>query len=271
MTSVAAYIPSRRRGSCAADSPVVTCRRLVVGYNGRAIGLPPIDFSLKHHQLCAVVGRNGAGKTTWFRTLLGLLPPVAGQIETCSAELPMAYIPQRASLDGIVPLRASEVVAQGFLRGRQALRPVIGGGAARDRVDWALSEMGAAELGAKAFRELSEGQKQRVLMARLLASAPEMAVLDEPTAAMDEVAERETLELIDKLRREHDLAVMLVSHHLRVVRAFADQVVFLDSDGQRVVAGPAAEVFAHPAFASRYGPSDALDAIGRPRDRGACP
>lgn len=237
--------------ACASGMPMIHCHDLVVGYGGRAL-LPPIDLTILHGALCAVVGRNGSGKTTWFRTLLGLLPPVAGQVKTCSTDLPMAYIPQRLRLDPIVPLRACDVVAMGLDRGRSCFRPRPGR-AARRLVAWALHEMEAADLATQPFRNLSEGQKQRVLMARLLCSQPQLAVLDEPTAAMDEVAERETLQLIDKLRREHGLTVLIVSHHLPVVGRFADQVLFLDRDSQAVVAGPPRQVFEHPAFLARYG------------------
>jgi zinc transport system ATP-binding protein len=225
-----------------------------VGYGGTAL-LPAIDFTLDHGALCAVVGRNGAGKTTWFRTLLGLLPPVGGRIEACTEPLPVGYIPQRAQLDPIVPLRARDVVAMGLERGSSFLRPGLGR-QGHQRVERALSQMEAADLARRPFRQLSEGQKQRVLMARLLAGGPELAVLDEPTAAMDEVAERQTLELIDRLRREHDLAVLMVSHHLPVVGNFADQVVFLDREAQVVLAGPPRQVFADPAFQARYGRSE---------------
>ena len=230
---------------------LMTVRGLQVGYAGRAL-LPPLDFSLDHGELCAVVGRNGAGKTTLFRTLLGLLPPVGGEISTCGPQMPMAYIPQRAKLDPIAPLRARDVVAMGLERGRSYLRPLLGGDA-RERVDRAMAGMGALDLAYVPFSSLSEGQKQRVLMARLLASDPELAVLDEPTAAMDEVAELETLELIHKLRGEYGLAVLIVTHHLPMLRRFADKVLFLDRVAQQVVAGPPAEVFDHPAFRARYG------------------
>ena len=231
--------------------PLLTVRGLRVGYKGRAL-LPPIDFTLDHGELCAVVGRNGAGKTTLFRTLLGLLPPVGGEIVTCRPDTPLAYIPQRARLDPIVPLRARDVVAMGLDRGRSYLRPWQGGDA-EARIGRALDGMGASALACHPFRDLSEGQKQRVLMARLLVSDPELAVLDEPTAAMDEVAELETMELIHKLREAYGLAVLMVTHHLPVLRRFADKVVFLDRDSQNVVAGPPGEVFGHPAFAARYG------------------
>ena len=236
---------------CCQDDPVLMCRSLVVGYGGDGL-LPPIDFRLCHNQLCAVVGRNGAGKTTLFRTILGLQPPVSGSMSACKEPLPMAYIPQRARFDPIVPLLARDVVAMGLERGRSYLSPWPGAAAAR-QVTWALDEMGAAELAGLPYRELSEGQKQRVLMARLLAGRPELAVLDEPTAAMDEVAERQTMELIRDLCTTHNVAVLIVSHHLPVVSRYADQMVFLDREHQNVVTGRPAEVFAHPAFEARYG------------------
>lgn len=242
----------------------MTCRDLVVGYGGKPL-LPPINFTIFHHQLCAVVGRNGAGKTTWFRTLLGLLPSVGGQLSTCRPDLPMAYIPQRSQLDPIVPLRARDLVAQGLERGRHYLRPLL----SRDeqqRVSWALQEMGAADLGRMQFAQLSEGQKQRVLMARLLCSQPELAVLDEPTAAMDAVAERETLQLIDNLRRDYGLAILIVSHHLPVVSLFADQVIFFDRASQNVVAGQPETVFDDPVFRAHYG-DEATQALRASRER----
>ena len=236
---------------CCEGHPLLTCTGLRVGYGGKSL-LPPINLTLDHGELCAVVGRNGAGKTTLFRTLLGLLPPVAGEVKTCRPETPLSYIPQRSRLDPIAPLRARDVVAMGLERGSSFLRPGHGN-AGRKRVDRALEGMDAADLGRQHFSSLSEGQKQRVLMARLLAGDPELAVLDEPTAAMDEVAEQETLELIHRLRHEFGLAVLMVTHHLPVLRRFADKLLFLDRDAQKVVAGTPSEVFDHPAFQARYG------------------
>jgi zinc transport system ATP-binding protein len=234
----------------ATGQPLLSCRQLVVGYHGQPL-LPPIDLCLNRGELWAVTGRNGAGKTTWFRTLLGLLPPVSGEVKVCDATLALGYIPQRTHLDSIMPLRAWDVVAMGVERGRSYLRPFYSRDERR-RVESVIEELGAQELAPRLFAQLSEGQKQRVLIARLLASHPDLAVLDEPTAAMDEVAERETLELIDRLRKNHGLAILLVSHHLPVVSHFADRVVFLDRDSRSVVAGTPQSVFAHPAFKARY-------------------
>jgi zinc transport system ATP-binding protein len=186
-----------------AGEVLLRCERLRVGHGGRAI-LPPVDLELRRAEFVAVVGRNGAGKTTWFRTLLGLLPPVSGGV-VARPGLRLSYVPQRAQLDALCPLLVHEVVAMGALRGLSFARP-----GARDSqlVARALERTNAAALAAHPYRALSEGQKQRVLLARLYASDPELALLDEPTSAMDFVAEREALDLIAALRAERGTTVV---------------------------------------------------------------
>lgn len=234
----------------AAGKPLLHCRNLVVGYEGKPL-LPTIDTLICRGELWAVVGRNGAGKTTFFRTLLGLLRPISGEIIHCASPLALGYIPQRSQLDPLVPLRAWDVVAMGIERGQSFFRPFLSRSERRE-VARAIAEMGAEDLAHQPFSSLSEGQKQRVLMARLVAGHPALALLDEPTAAMDQIAEKETLELIHQLRLDHGMAVLIVSHHLPVVSRFADRVIFLDRDAEAVVAGLPTEVFQHSAFRARY-------------------
>ena len=199
-----------------------------------------------------MIGRNGAGKSTWIRTLLGLLPPVSGAIHRQPADLPLAYIPQRSSYDPIVPLQAETVVRMGLERGHSFLRP----GFARrreDRVAAAMAAADCAELRGHCFRTLSEGQKQKVLLARVLAGDPAIAFFDEPTAAMDVVAEAEALAQLDALRRERGIGLVVVSHFLEVAARHADAVVFLDRDDQVVLVGTPDEVLADDRFVARYG------------------
>jgi zinc transport system ATP-binding protein len=226
------------------------CQKLRVGISGRAI-LPAIDMAVSAGQFWAVVGRNGAGKTTWLKTLLGLLPPVSGRVLS-AGDVRVSYLPQRSGLDDLYPLLAREVVSLGAERGWSFLGGV---GARRhaDKVERALAEVGAQELAERPFRSLSEGQKQRVLFARLVAGDAEVAILDEPTSAMDRVAEREAFELIRKLQADHGLAVLVVSHYLSIVREFADRALLLDADAEQVVVGTPQQVFEHPAFRKRYG------------------
>ncbi len=226
------------------------CRNLCVGIGGRRL-LPPLDLTIRAGEFWAVVGRNGAGKTTWLRTLLGLLPPIEGKVRSASG-VRVSYLPQRSGMDDLYPLTAREVVSIGAERGWSFLGG-LGARRRQDKVEQALAEVGAAELAERPFRRLSEGQKQRVLFARLAAADAEVAILDEPTSAMDKVAEKEAFELISTLRDKHGLAVLVVSHYLSIVSQFADRAILLDSDSQQVISGAPSDVFAHPAFRARYG------------------
>jgi zinc transport system ATP-binding protein len=231
------------------DDVLLECRNVVVGHRGTAL-LPPIELAIRPGELWAVIGRNGSGKTTWLRTLLGLLPPVSGAVVP-ARPLRLSYLPQRQAIDELYPLLSRDVVAMGLARGRSVF-----GWPSRDtrpRVARALAQVGAAELAERPFRQLSEGQKQRVLFARVAAAEPDLAVLDEPTSAMDLVAEREAYEVLKRLQRDSRVALVVVSHFLGLAETYADRVLLLDRDTPAVVTGSPREVLVHESFQKRYG------------------
>ncbi len=229
---------------------LLRCDNLVVGH---AEGLlPPISLEIRRGQLWSVVGRNGAGKSTWLKTMLGMLPPIAGKVDRIVSRDRLAYVGQRASLDSIVPLEAREIVMWGRLRGWSFAR-MFPSAADRDAVAAALVQAEASDLAHRRYSELSEGQKQRVLFARMLATDADVVFLDEPTAAMDMVAEREVMERLAGLARERNRAVVIVSHYIGLVRRYADRMLFLDADSQIVIAGEVDAVASEPAFERRYG------------------
>jgi zinc transport system ATP-binding protein len=227
--------------------PPNRCVRLEVGYGSKAL-LPPIDIDIKPGEFLALIGRNGSGKTTLFRTMLGLLPPVAGAVEK-RAGVQIGYVRQRLAFDDIYPVTAAEVVEMGAMRQARSFLPW---GQSPKEVSSALEEVGAAHLKAREFRTLSEGQKQRVLLARMIVGRPDLALLDEPTAAMDAVAEHEAMSLLDAIRKHHNMAMIVVSHHLPVARKWAERVLFVDSEARTVLIGPPDEVFVHGGFRERY-------------------
>lgn len=232
------------------SAPLLSCHGLLVGYQGRAI-LPPVDLTIRRGELWAVIGRNGAGKTTWLRTLLGLLLPIGGTVRREIRGIRLSYLAQRQTFDDLYPLRVRDVVGMGLERGTSFLMPRRHTVSAE--VSRALALVGASELVERPFRQLSEGQKQRVLFARVAASAPDLAVLDEPTSAMDWVAEREALELLQRLRRELGMGLLIVSHYLGLAREFADRALLVDRDLGQLVSGTPREVLEHELFKKRYG------------------
>jgi len=220
----------------------------VVGWHGRAL-LPPIDLTIRQGDFWAVIGRNGSGKTTWFKTLLGLIPPVSGEVAWHADDLELSYVAQRAEYDLLFPATAWDVVGMGTERGMGFLGPRRGR-EAREQTRLALARPEATTLAQLPFRDLSEGEKQRVMLARVVAGRPILALLDEPTAAMDVRAEEEVLALIDRLREQYDMAVVIVSHFLGVAGRFAEHVLLVDNERQHVRVGPPEEVMGHVDFAT---------------------
>lgn len=229
--------------------PILRCTNLAVGWNRKAI-LPPISLEIRPGEFWAVVGRNGCGKSTWFKTILGMIAPVSGEVAPAPG-VRMGYVPQRSAFDEIYPMTGRQVVALGLERGWSFLRPHTAG--QRAEISRAIEKVGAEAFADRPFRALSEGQKQRILLARLVTAQAQVAFLDEPTAAMDAVAEEEALIQVDRIRKEQDTAIVIVSHNLHVARHHADHVVYLDP--LQVAAGTADEIFALPAFRKRYAAS----------------
>lgn len=229
---------------------LIECHDLVVGHDGRPL-LPPISLTIRRGDFVAVLGRNGAGKSTWLKTVLRLIPPISGHT-TRGVAARLAYVPQVGALDDVVPVRAAEVVLWGSLEGWGFLRP-FASRADRTSRDQALDAAQAQEFARRPYRDLSQGQKQRILFARMLALRADVAILDEPTAAMDALAEREALDRLAALASTRSMAIVIVAHDPGVAAEFADRVLFLDRDDQAVVTGDTEAVFADPRFRRHYG------------------
>jgi ABC-type Mn2+/Zn2+ transport system ATPase subunit len=219
-------------------SPLVTLHDVSVGY-GRHVVLSGLSLRLARGSYTALLGVNGSGKSTLLKSLIGLLPPLAGRIEFGSIQdrpPVIGYVPQRETLDENYPLSAFEVALMGVLGRVKPGRPVPR--AEREWTRECLRATGAEATAAQAFAELSGGQKQRVLIARALATRPDFLVLDEPTAGIDAASSRVISELLDRLHREQGLTVLLVSHDVHTLRERVPEVIWLHRG--RVLHGPAA-------------------------------
>ncbi len=229
---------------------VLDLQKLEIGYAGRAF-LPPIQLSVQPGELWAIVGPNGGGKSTLLKTALGLLPAIRGRAILGSSS-PVGYVPQRSMIEGAIPARVKDIVAAGVDRGWSFLIPGFGWTRRADVAN-ALKKTKLTELRNHQFGQLSEGQKQRALMAKALVNDPALLILDEPTSAMDINSERLVFELISSLRSEHNVAVMVVSHHLSVVGTQASHLLLLDKDHKLVVSGPIDEAAVDPRVTDIYG------------------
>jgi len=206
---------------------IIALENLAIGYNGQAV-LSGISLSIARGSFTAILGANGSGKSTLLKTLLALQPAIAGNIRvntTDGAPAVFGYVPQFTQFDPLYLLTGFEVALMGVYRRIGVGRFVPS--SERAFVRECLRATGAEVFGRQRFAELSGGQKQRVLIARALATKPDVLVLDEPTAGVDAAATHALLEFITQLHEERKLTILLVTHDLPLVRKHAQQVIWL--------------------------------------------
>ena len=208
------------------------------------------DVSMHIHcgQLTVLIGQNGAGKTTLIRALLGELPH-GGAIRHVDengrtiARLRTGYVPQHLDFDKEMPVTVEDFMAAAFTR-----RPVWTGVSrrTRDKVRQALAAVQGEELLKRPLGRCSGGELQRVLLALAISPAPDLLVLDEPVSGVDQNGLKMFLDTVMRLKEQHHMAILLVSHDLNLVRQYADHVVLLDNS--ILVQGPPDMVYASPEF-----------------------
>lgn len=219
----------------AEGAAAVTLHDLTVAYRGHP-AVHHLSGAFAAGKLTAVIGPNGAGKSSLLGAMGGTIGDFEGRIHRDPA-LRVAYLPQASSLDRSFPVRVHEVVAMGLWSriGRfGALRD-----ADRHDIDDALTAVGLGGFGPRWLGELSAGQAQRVLFARVLVQDAGLILLDEPFNAIDARTTADLLALLQRWKRE-SRTVVAVLHDLDQVREHFEQVLLLARE--RVAWGPTAEV-----------------------------
>jgi len=250
----------------------VTFDRTSVLAGGRQI-LAGLSCTVRQNDFLVVIGPNGAGKTTLLKVLCGLLSPASGRIqvfdrpqsEYTRRELAatIALVPQHMSLE------FTFTVAETVLMGRS---PHLGlleqekeedYRIARDAMEFTQID----HLEARRLDQLSGGERQRVMIARAICQQPRIMLLDEPTAALDPAHQLVVMELMQRLRREENMTVIMVSHDLNLAALFASRILLL-KDGKEVVSGLPGEIMTPDNLQQAYGCAMHIDThplTGTPR------
>ena len=239
---------------CHIDLDRISVRR------GGQVLLQDVSMHIHCGQLTVLIGQNGAGKTTLIRALLGEIPHTGNirHVDGRGLDIPhlrTGYVPQHLQFDREMPLTVQDFLAAAFAR-----RPVWTGVGKKTRaqVRQALSAVEAEELADRPLGRCSGGEIQRVLLALALNPAPDLLVLDEPVSGIDRNGLKLFLDTLLSLRQTRHMAILLVSHDLRLVREYADHVVLLDKSV--LSQGRPGEVFSSPEFFDVFGTGEGEEA-----------
>lgn len=223
--------------------PLLEAVGLTVGYGRHAV-LEPVSSSLPAGRLVCLLGANGSGKSTLLRTLSGLQSPLAGEIRLLQQPISRLAAQDRAKrLALVLTDRVSSASMQGaelVALGRHPYTGWSGRLSQRDKqaVAVALAETGSTPLAHRQISELSDGERQRLLVARALAQEPRVLILDEATAFLDLPRRVELMHLLRHIARSRQIAVLLSTHDLELALRYADDLWLLRPDGSLQVGAP---------------------------------
>ena len=202
------------------------CKNLAIGYDGKAIR-EEINFSVDRGDYVCIVGENGSGKSTLIRTLLGLQPPVSGQIlfgdGLQSKEI--GYLPQQTVVQKDFPASVGEIVLSGC-QNRCGLRPFYNKKEKELAADM-MHKLQITNLENHCYRDLSGGQQQRVLLARALCATKQLLLLDEPVSGLDPDAAEDMYRLIENLNRKEQITVIMITHDVNKATGYASHILHM--------------------------------------------
>ena len=188
--------------------PFVSCKNLSVGYSDRVL-IKDINCTIDRNANIGLIGENGSGKTTFLKTLLGIIKPVSGDVEIDKHNT-ISYIPQIRETEDLLPFSVEEILEMGLskqLKPWQSALPRF-----KDKFDSILERVSLTEYRKHLFKNLSGGQKQRIMLAQALISSPDAIILDEPTQGLDVFQRKNFMKLLKEIKQEKEFALILVSH-----------------------------------------------------------
>jgi iron complex transport system ATP-binding protein len=237
--------------------PAIKIANLSHAFGKRTV-LRRFSFSVEKGDFFIIIGPNGSGKTTLMKLMSGIIRPQSGEIEIL--DIPkisytpralarvVALVPQRLPVD--LPFTVGEIV----LMGRSPYQGVLGIERERDMeiAERAMQFTGVEHLSDASLNKLSGGEQQRVFIARAICQEPEIMLLDEPTASLDLAHQVKVMDLMEKLKAEKGITVIMVSHDVNLAAMYGDRVLLL-KDGETVCEGLPAEVITFRQLEEAYG------------------
>ena len=238
-------------------SPAISVDNLTHAFDHHTV-LKSVSFHIDKGQFFIIIGPNGSGKTTLLKCLVGLLPFKQGRIDILSRDSAaysakalarkIAYVPQSAPAE--FPFSVTQIV----LMGRAPHLGVLGleGDTDMEIARYAMATTDVEHLADRRLDQLSGGEQQRVFIARAICQQPAIILMDEPTAALDLAHQIRLMDLMEQLKQDRGVTVVMVSHDLNMAAMYADRLLLL-SHGQIAGIGSAGEVIRYDLLEKVYG------------------
>jgi zinc transport system ATP-binding protein len=209
--------------------PIIQVSNLSFSYNGTTV-LKNVSFTVHEREFLALIGPNGGGKTTLLKLLLGLLNPDSGEILIFDEPPPksahrIGYVPQDVAMNRSFPISVIDVVLMGRLRSHRGARISEED---RNAAKKALSQLEMLPYQNRRIDDLSGGQKERVFIARALAADPDLLLLDEPIANLDNAGRGELYALLKEINKTK--TILVVSHDMMVLSSYVTAVACVNKD-----------------------------------------
>ena len=209
-----------------ASAPLLEVKGLIKSYNGRRV-VDDVSFSVQRGEIVGLLGRNGAGKTTSFRSTVGMIDHEGGQIQFDGqdvtrlpmfkrAQLGMGYLSQEPSVFQRLTVRQNLLAILENLRGPSRAERF-------QTADQLIEQFGLTKQSDQMTRTLSGGERRKLEIARSLITKPKLILLDEPFSGVDPIALQELQQEILRLRKERGIAVLLTDHNVRETLAVTDR------------------------------------------------
>ncbi|MDO9183206.1 MAG: ABC transporter ATP-binding protein [Bacteriovorax sp.] len=218
-------------------------QNLSIGFNKKSL-FENINAQVSKGMIIALMGANGAGKSCLLKTLAHLIAPIGGDIKIHDKSINVFSSQELARFISIV---LTEKIQVDFLKvvelislGRSPYTNWLGDLNNSDKkiVSQVMDQVGVFDLAEHFYSDLSDGQKQKVLIARALAQQPEILILDEPTTYLDIPSKVELLKLLQKISKESNMAIIMSSHDLDLIESKVDEIWLMGKDGSFNIGSP---------------------------------
>lgn len=209
------------------EKAILQCKNLTVTYENGYVAAKDVTFSVNKGEYIFIVGENGSGKSTLAKAILGLCKKSAGSIEFATTKPVFGYLPQYTPIQKSFPATVFEVVLSGCISPKK-LFPLYTK-EDKQKAKKAIETLNLCNLTKKSFKNLSGGQRQKVLLARALCCDSNFLILDEPVNGLDPIACEEMYEIINKLNKAGK-TVLMISHDIENALVYAHKIIHMDKE-----------------------------------------